>query len=147
MNAVVKTTVMDWSKFTAEEWFKQYGAYVQTCRMASGNAPDNVCVNQIYWLICENNKGYESSRKDAVICKITDHEAEEVRKLIVDLKFSTRICDSAKAALCLFIDKNVRGMSLRQMANEFKLGKTSIDNMIFAGKYFLNGHDKRLRIN
>ena len=146
MNAAVKAEVMDWSKFTAEEWFKQYGAYIQTCRMKSGNAPDSLGVNQIYWLICENNKG-AAPRKNEVICKINDFEADEVRKLIIDLKFSNRICASAKAALNLFIEKNIRGMSLRQMASEFKLGKTSLDSMIFAGKYYLNGHDKRLRIN
>ena len=107
---------MDWSKFTAEEWFKQYGAYIQTCRMKSGNAPDSLGVNQIYWLICENNKGV-APRKNEVICKINDFEADEVRKLIMDLKFSNRICASAKAALNLFIEKNIRGMSLRQMTN------------------------------
>ncbi|MGE8683003.1 MAG: hypothetical protein ACN6OV_00670 [Acinetobacter sp.] len=146
MNAIAKIEVMDWSKFTAEEWFKQYGAYIQTCRMKSGNAPDTLGINQIYWLICENNKGV-APRKNQLICNITDFEANEVRKMIIDLKYSPRICDSAKVAVNLFIEKNVRGMSLRQMANEFKLGKTSLDSMIFAGKYFLNGHDKRLRIN
>ena len=80
MNAMVKTQVMDWSKFTAEEWLKQYGAYVQTCRMKSGNEPDSLGVNQIYWLICENNKGV-ALRKDQVICKINDFEAEEVQAL------------------------------------------------------------------
>ncbi|RKG37100.1 hypothetical protein [Acinetobacter sp. WCHAc060007] len=145
MNAVAKIEVMDWSKFTAEEWFKQYGAYIQTCRMKSGNEPDSLGINQIYWLICENNKGV-IARKDQIICKINDFEAEQVRKLIVDVKQSKLICDSAKVAVQLFIEKNVRGMSLRQMATEFKLGKTSLDNMIFAGKYFLNGHDKRLLI-
>jgi len=146
MNAAVKTQTMDWAKYTAEEWFQQYGAYIQTCRMKSGNAPDSLGINQIYWLIYENNKG-AARRKNEVVCNINDFEADEVRKLIIDLQFSNRICDSAKAALNLFIEKNIRGMSLRQMANEFKLGKTSIDSMIFAGKYFLNGHDKRLRIN
>ena len=146
MNAAAKIKVMDWSKFTAEDWLKQYGAYIQTCRMKSGNAPDSLGVNQIYWLICENNKGV-APRKNQLTCQINDFEADEVRKLIIDLKFSNRICDSAKVAVNLFIEKNVRGMSLRQMAAEFKLGKTSLDNMIFAGKYFLNGHDKRLLIN
>ena len=144
MNAMVK--VMDWSKFTAEEWFKQYGAYIQTCRMKSGNKPDSLGVNQIYWLICENNKG-AAPRKNQLICDIDDFEADEVRKLIIDLKFSSRICDSAKVAVNLFIEKNVRGMSLRQMENQFGFGRTAIDNMVFAGKYFLNGHDKRLQIN
>ena len=145
MNAATKIQVMDWSKFTAEEWLKQYGAYIQTCRMKSGNEPDDLGVNQIYWLICENNKGVVL-RKDQLICKINDFEAEEVRKLIHELKISKRICTSAKIAVELFIEKNVRGMSLRKMAEEFKMGKTAIDNMVFAGRYYLNGHDKRLRL-
>ncbi|MEG0132031.1 MAG: hypothetical protein RR677_11235 [Acinetobacter sp.] len=145
MNAVTKIQVMDWSVFTVEEWLKQYGAYIQTCRMKSGNAPDDLGVNQIYWLICENNKGVVL-RKDQLICEISDFEAEEVRKLIKDLRSSKRICTSAKIAVELFIEKNVRGMSLRKMAEEFKMGKTAIDNMVFAGRYYLNGHDKRLRL-
>ncbi|CAM2994198.1 hypothetical protein [Acinetobacter celticus] len=146
MNVAVKAQTMDWSKFTAEEWFKQYGAYIQTCRMKSGNEPDRLGVNQIYWLICENNKGV-APRKNQLICSIDDFEANEVRKLIIDLKFSSRICDSAKVAVNLFIEKNVRGMSFDQMANEFILGRTSIKSMVYAGKFFLCGHDKRLKLN
>ncbi|SDY60254.1 hypothetical protein [Acinetobacter kyonggiensis] len=145
MNAVAKIQVMDWSVFTVEEWLKQYGAYIQTCRMKSGNAPDDLGVSQIYWLICENNKGVVL-RKDQLICMIDDFEAEEVRKMIFEMRNSRLICTSAKMAVLLFIEKSVRGMSLRQMANEFCLGKTSIDNMVFAGKFYMNGHDKRLRL-
>ena len=102
-------------------------------------------MNQIYWLICENNKGV-ASRKNHLICEIDDFEADEVRKLMIDLKYSSRICDSAKAAVNLFIEKNVRGMSLRQMAAQFCLGRTSLDAMLYAGKFYLAGHDKRLRL-
>ena len=143
MNAAVR--IMDWSKYTLEEWLKQYGAYIQTCRMKSGNEPDNLRINQIYWLIVENNKGV-ATRKDQMICKISDFEADCIRKLIVDFQKSTTVCESAKRAVMLFIEKNVRGMSLRQMAGEFCLGKTALDQMIFAGKYYLTGHDKRLRL-
>ena len=145
MNAATKIQVMDWSKFTAEEWFKQYGAYIQISRMKSGNEPDSLGVNQIYWLICENNKGV-APRKDQIICTISDFEADEVRKWIVDFNKTTTVCDSAKIAVKLFIEKNMRGLSLRQMASEFKLGKTAIDNMSFAGKFYVNGHDKKMRI-
>ena len=144
MNAMVK--VMDWSKFTAEEWFKQYGAYIQTCRMKSGNKPDSLGVNQIYWLICENNKG-AAPRKNQLICDIDDFEADEVRRLIIDLKYSSSICDSAKVAVNLFIEKNVRGMAFDQMVKEFILGRTAIKSMVYAGKFFLCGHDKRLKLN
>lgn len=145
MNAVAKIQVMDWSKFTAEEWLKQYGAYIQISRMKSGNQPDSLGVNQIYWLICENNKGV-APRKDQIICKINDFEAEQVRKLIIEVKQSKLICDSAKVAVQLFIERNVRGMSLSQMEKEFALSRSSINNMVYAGKFYLAGHDKRLKI-
>lgn len=141
MNAVVK--VMDWSKFSVEEWLKQYGAYIQTCRMKSGHRPDDLRTNQIYWLICENNKK-GGKRKDQVTCVISDFEGEQVRKMIEDFKKTTTVCESAKIAVMLFIEKCVRGMSLDQMGQEFKLSRSSINNMTYAGKFYLCGHDKRL---
>jgi len=146
MNAMLKTQTMDWSKFTAEEWLKQYGAYIQTCRMKSGNEPDDLSINQIYWLVLENNKDMANRRKDQLICEINDFEAEQVRKLIVDFQKSTTVCDSAKRAVMLFIEKNVRGLSDRKMEDEFKLGRNALKSMVFCGKYYLTGHDKRLRI-
>lgn len=146
MNAATKIQVMDWSKYSIEEWLKQYGAYVQTCRMKSGNEPDGLRVNQIYWLICENNKGV-APRKDQVVCNISDFEADQVRKMIVDFNKSSLVCASAKVAVQLFIEKNVRGMSLDQMVREFTLGRTSIKSMIYCGKFYLCGHDKRLKID
>jgi len=136
---------MDWAKFTIEEWLKQYGAYIQISRMKSGHQPDSLGVNQIYWLILENNKGV-APRKDQVICQISDFEAEQVRKLIVDFNKSSSVCESGKRAVQLFIEKNVRGMSLSQMEREFTLSRSSINNMVFAGSYYLVGHDKRLRL-
>ena len=92
MNAMVKAEVMNWDRFSIEDWLKQYGAYIQISRMKSGNQPDSLGVNQIYWLILENNKGV-APRKDQVICQINDFEAEQVRKLIVDFnKSSSGLC-------------------------------------------------------
>ena len=145
MNAMVKAEVMDWDRFSIEDWLKQYGAYIQISRMKSGNEPDSLGVNQIYWLILENNKG-AAPRKDQIICQINDFEAEQVRKLIVDFNKSSSVCASAKVAVQLFIEKNVRGMSLSQMEREFALSRSSINNMVFAGSYYLVGHDKRLRL-
>lgn len=146
MNAMVKTEVMNWDRFSIEDWLKQYGAYIQISRMKSGHQPDSLGVNQIYWLICENNKGV-APRKDQVICQISDFEAEQVRKLIVDFNKSSSVCASAKVAVQLFIEKNVRGMSLSQMEREFTLSRSSINNMVFAGKYYICGHNKKLKIS
>ncbi|MCU4322191.1 hypothetical protein [Acinetobacter schindleri] len=146
MNAMVKTEIMNWDRFSIEDWLKQYGAYIQISRMKSGHQPDSLGVNQIYWLILENNKGV-APRKDQVICQIDDFEAEQVRKLIVDFNKSSSVCESGKRAVQLFIEKNVRGMSLDQMVREFALGRTSIKSMIYCGKFYLCGHDKRLKID
>jgi hypothetical protein len=145
MNAMVKAEVMDWDRFSIEDWLKQYGAYIQISRMKSGNEPDSLGVNQIYWLILENNKGV-APRKDQVICQINDFEAEQVRKLIVDFNKSSSVCESGKRAVQLFVERNVRGLSDRKMEEEFKLGRNVLRNMIYAGKFYLAGHDKRLRI-
>ena len=145
MNAMVKTEVMNWDRFSVEDWLKQYGAYIQISRMKSGNQPDSLGVNQIYWLILENNKG-AAPRKDQVICQINDFEAEQVRKLIVDFNKSSSVCESGKRAVQLFVERNVRGLSDRKMEEEFKLGRNVLRNMIYAGKFYLAGHDKRLRI-
>ncbi|ENU98514.1 hypothetical protein [Acinetobacter variabilis] len=145
MNAMVKAEVMDWGRFSIEDWLKQYGAYIQISRMKSGHQPDSLGVNQIYWLILENNKGV-APRKDQVICQINDFEAEQVRKLIVDFNKSSSVCESGKRAVQLFVERNVRGLSDRKMEEEFKLGRNVLRNMIYAGKFYLAGHDKRLRI-
>lgn len=145
MNAMVKAEVMNWDRFSIEDWLKQYGAYIQISRMKSGHQPDSLGVNQIYWLILENNKGV-APRKDQIICKINDFEAEQVRKLIVDFNKSSSVCESGKRAVQLFVERNVRGLSDRKMEEEFKLGRNVLRNMIYAGKFYLAGHDKRLRI-
>lgn len=145
MNAMVKAEVMNWDRFSIEDWLKQYGAYIQISRMKSGHQPDSLGVNQIYWLILENNKGV-APRKDQVICQINDFEAEQVRKLIVDFNKSSSVCESGKRAVQLFVERNVRGLSDRKMEEEFKLGRNVLRNMIYAGKFYLAGHDKRLRI-
>lgn len=144
MNAMVKAEVMNWDRFSIEGWLKQYGAYIQTCRMRGGSTPNDLGINQIYWLVCESIG--EVKRKDQAICMIDDYEAEQVRKLIYDVKTSERICKSAKVAVSLFIEKHVRGLSLSQMESEFILSRSSINNMIYAGKFYLAGHDKRLKI-
>ena len=66
--------------------------------------------------------------------------------MIVDFNKSSSVCASAKVAVQLFIEKNVRGMSLSQMEKEFALSRSSINNMVFAASYYLVGHDKRLRL-
>ena len=56
MNAVAAIKKMDWSRFTIDEWLKQYAAFLSVSRMKGGHEPDSLEVNTIYWLVRENDK-------------------------------------------------------------------------------------------
>ncbi|WP_336885471.1 hypothetical protein [Acinetobacter nectaris] len=140
-----RTQVMDWNKYTLDEWLAQYGAYISICRMRGGHEPDDLGINQIYWLIQENNSKPAKNKK-TVLLTMSDFEFDEVRKLIHSIRITDRICHSGKVAIELYIQKQVRGLTLDQMDVEYKLSRSSINNMTYAGKYYLAGHDKRLVI-
>ena len=67
--------------------------------------------------------------------------------MIIEVREADDICESAKVAVALFFEKNIRGMSLDQMGREFALSRSSINNMVYAGKYYLAGRDKKFRLN
>ncbi|MFW1826680.1 MULTISPECIES: hypothetical protein [Acinetobacter] len=141
-----KIEIMDWSKLTLEDWFKQYGAWISINRMRGGHEPDQLEINQIYWLAREKEAKIRPNSKQVII-EISDFEALQVEKMIYDLKHSKTICKFAKPAVNLFIEKWVCGLSLDQMAERFKLSRSSINSMLYAGEFYLAGHDKRLKLN
>lgn len=139
------TQVMDWDKYTLDEWLAQYGAYISICRMRGGNEPDNLGVNQIYWLVREAN-GSQSKKGQTVYLQISDFEYEQIDKLIRELNSSKRIPGYAKPAIQIYLHKAISGMSLDQMNNEFCLSRSSINSMVYCGKWYILGHDKRLKV-
>ena len=147
MNAALKTHVMDWSKFTVDEWLKQYGAYISQCRMRGGDAPDRLEVNQIHWLVRENDPCGRGSYGKFVYLQIGEFEAGHIERMLCDIRTSKRNCKSAKVAVELYFQKMIRGLTLDQLDEEFTLSRSSINNMVFAGKYYAAGHDKRLKID
>jgi len=147
MNVVVKIEVMDWAKYTVDEWLKQYGAYISQCRMRGGDAPDRLEVNQIHWLVRENDPQGRGSYGKFVYLQIEEFEAEHIEKMLEEIRTSKRICQSAKVAVELYFQKTIRGLTLDQLDEEFTLSRSSINNMVFAGKYYAAGHDKRLRLD
>lgn len=145
MNAAANTKVMDWSKYSLDEWLSQYGAFISINRMRGGNEPDDLGINQIYWLVQQNATKPARNNK-TIILKMNDFEYEQVQRLLRQIRSSISICQSAKVAIELYIQKQVRGLTLDQMDSEFKLSRSSINNMITAGRWYLAGHDKRLVI-
>lgn len=146
MNVAVKIEVMDWSKFTVDDWLKQYGAYISQCRMRGGDAPDRLEVNQIHWLVRENDPHGRGSYGKFVHLQIGEFEAERIEKMLAEIRTSKRICKSGRVALELYFQKMIRGLTLDQLNEEFTLSRSSINNMVFAGRYYAAGHDKRLRL-
>ncbi|MDV2440709.1 hypothetical protein QR665_14700 [Acinetobacter gerneri] len=145
MSAFAKTKVMDWSRFTFEDWLKQYGAWISVCRMRGGHEPDQLEINQIYWLVREKEAKIKPNSKQVII-EITEFEALQVEKKIFELRNTKLIPDYEKRCVSLFVEKWVRGLSLDQMDAEFKLSRSSINNMIYAGEFYIAGHDKKLMI-
>lgn len=145
MGVAVKQHIMDWTRHTLDGWLAQYGAYISITRMRGGHEPDDLGINQIYWLVQENTAKPAKNNK-TVVLDMNDHEFYEVHKLIQEIRNTKRICASGKAAVEVYIQKQVRGMTLDQMDDQFILSRSSINNMAFAGRYYLAGHDKRLVI-
>ncbi|MFC2997450.1 hypothetical protein ACFODO_19830 [Acinetobacter sichuanensis] len=146
MNAAVRIETMNWSRFTMDEWLKQYGAYISICRMRGGDAPDRLEVNQIHWLVRENDPHGRGSYGKFVYLQISEFEASHIEKMLKEIRTFKRICESAQVAVELYFQKMIRGLSLDQLDKEFVLSRSSINNMVYAGKYYVAGHDKRLRI-
>lgn len=145
MGAAMKLKVMDWAKFTLDEWLKQYGAYISISRMKSGHEPDQLETNQIYWLVREAN-GIQSSKGQTVYLQMSEFEYEQVDKLIYSLRNSKSIQNGMRASIELYLHKFIRGMNLDQMDAEFCLSRSSINNMVYCGRAYILGHDKRLAI-
>lgn len=144
MNAVAAIKKMDWSRFTIDEWLKQYAAFLSVSRMKGGHEPDSLEVNTIYWLVRENDKSGRSSNGKFVYLQIEEYEYDQIDKLINSVVNDSSICKSAQVCVQLYLKKMIEGLTEKQMGNMFVYSESSIRNMVFAGRYYLAGHDKRL---
>lgn len=143
MNATVK--IMDWSKYTIDGWLEQFGAWCETARMKGGSLPDGLHINQIYWLIREADKTPRSS-KCYIRCEISDFEAEQVQVLLRSIFKSENTDFTTKFALMCLVKNKVENKGLAKVADETNQSKAQAAIMVSCAKFYLSGHDKRLRI-
>lgn len=144
MNAIAKNKVMDWSKFTIDEWLEQFGAWCETVRMKGGDLPDGLHINQIYWLMREAGKEVHKS-KSHIECKINDFEADQVQSLLRSLLNSVNTDFTTKFALICLIKNKVENKGLGKVAQETNQSKAQAAIMVSCARFYLAGHDKRLR--
>ncbi len=146
MSAVLKTQQMDWSKYTIDGWLEQFGAWCETVRMKGGDLPDGLHINQIYWLMREAGKEVQKS-KSYIRCEISDYEADQIQALLRSLLNSDKTDFTTKFALICLIKNKVENKGLLKVAQETNQSKAQVAIMVSCARFYLLGHDKRLRQN
>ncbi|MFL9494820.1 hypothetical protein [Acinetobacter baumannii] len=144
MSAALKTQQMDWSKYTIDGWLEQFGAWCETVRMKGGDLPDGLHINQIYWLMREADKELPKG-KSFIRCEINDFEADQVQSLLRNLLNSVNTDFTTKFALICLIKNKVENKSLGKVAQETNQSKAQAAIMVSCARFYLAGHDKRLR--
>ncbi|MDQ9818379.1 hypothetical protein RFY44_05725 [Acinetobacter bereziniae] len=143
MNAAVR--IMDWSKYTIDGWLEQFGAWCETARLKGGELPDGLHVNQIYWLIREADKTPRNS-KCYIRCEISDFEAEQVQALLRSVFNSGNTDFTTKFALMCLVKNKVENRGLSAVASITNQSKAQAAIMVSCARFYLAGHDKRLKI-
>ena len=140
-----KAEVMNWAKYNIDGWLEQFGAWCETVRLKGGDLPDGLHVNQIYWLIREADKTPRNS-KSYIKCEIRDFEADQVQDLLKGIFKSETTNFTTKFALMCLVKNKIENKSLSRVAQETNQSKAQAAIMVSCAKFYLSGHDKRLKI-
>lgn len=130
---------MNWHKYSLDEWLEQFGAWCELTTQKSGDLPDGLHINQIYWLMQSVNPSKSNQR----VCYISDDEAMEISNL---LQKALRIAPNDGLVIKYLIENLVESKSLRYLANCKKESKTKIGELVEYGKYYLVGLEPGLRL-
>lgn len=152
MNAAV--TIMQattWNKFSIEDWFRQFGAWMngdtETVRLMLKTIPTKkltqVQREELIAQYMSDNSIRERVQRKGVVCQITDNEARAVQRMILDIRaMESEILQDWMRVLW---DHFVMGSSLREVAllNETSLHQVRQD--IKCGLAFICGRYPNLQ--
>lgn len=136
MIELYKGAKMNWHKYTIDEWLEQFGAWCDTCL---DKMPDDLSVNQIYWLIRSVNPDL---KRGILVLEISDKEAEQVHNLLRRAIKNEQMAGAVR----LLIKHKVEGQSLRALSNKTKLKKDNIAMQVKNAKCFLLGLEQGLTV-
>lgn len=147
MNAMVKVQnimqVVDWSKYSLEEWLYQFGAWMNSVSGTCGKsinpiavAMDEAIVKQRKFklgvrktrqIIADSMLSEEKPKlsRVGVVCEIDDNEARAVQRLILDMQGQSEIMDEWMDAI---IDRYFYGNSWPNMV--IKVGRVDMPTII-----------------
>lgn len=135
---------MNWSKYSLDEWLEQFGAWCESCRMATGNYPNNLSQNLIDKLMVETGYKKLPTHKNTVELKISDDEALQVQDLILSVLSSSK--DEMKQAVQYLYLHKVDGFSLRRIAEMCDINRIELSIKIHGAKCFMVGKYGFLKI-
>ncbi|QIC69789.1 hypothetical protein [Acinetobacter indicus] len=137
MNAAVEKThimqVVDWSKYSLEEWLYQFGAWMNSVSGVCGKsinpiavAMDEAVIKQRKFklgvkktcqIIADSMLVEDKPRltHTNIVCQIDDNEARAVQRLILDMQGQSEIIDEWMDAI---IDRYFYGNSWSEMVRE-----------------------------
>ena len=130
MNAALKTHVMDWSKYTVEEWLNQYGAWVRSVKTS-------VSANPLAILIDQNDKTRIRVSKVSIPVEIEDYEAVLVSKLLAKMHTDSREYLQERAWFLILSYEN--NWSYQSIANAHRCSKAKVRAEIDKGLAYLDG--------
>lgn len=92
--AVTIMQAMDWTKFSTEDWFRQFGAWMngdtETKKLVYKSLPTRkLTQHQREELIAKymSDEGFrEQHLRKGVVCQITDNEARAFQRIVLDIR-------------------------------------------------------------
>lgn len=140
MNAMVKVQnimqVVDWSKYSLEEWLYQFGAWMNSVSGTCGKsinpiavAMDEAIVKQRKFklgvrktrqIIADSMLSEEKPKlsRVGVVCEIDDNEARAVQRLILDMQGQSEIMDEwMDAIICRYFYGNSWSQMVKWVMN------------------------------
>lgn len=85
--------------------------------------------------------------KSYIRCEISDYEADQIQALLRSLLNSDKTDFTTKFALICLIKIKVENKGLLKVAQETNQSKAQVAIMVSCARFYLLGHDKRLRQN
>ncbi|TCB55778.1 hypothetical protein [Acinetobacter terrae] len=152
MNAVA--TIMqttDWSKFSTEDWFRQFGAWMngntETKKLIYKSMPTRkLTQQQREELIAQymNDESFREPRqRRGIACQITDNEARAFQRIILDIR--TIESDPLQEWMDAVWQVCVENKKLREVAEKYETSTIQIRQDMKCALAFISGRYPNLK--
>ena len=135
--------VVDWKKYTLDEWLEQLGAWIESNRMCGGGLPDNLGINMLWEAMRSTGVVKIPSARIKATCQISDDEARAVQRLLMDTMSGAEY--HFKFGIICLLKHKVENKSVRLVGEETGQAKSQAAFMIGVGRSFICGRHSYLK--